>query len=419
MKLFTKYNRINLIVTVIIFLLGSIAFSFLLRYVVIKQIDEDLKIEKNEIVTFIRQHNHLPEVIKVHDQYTTYKAVNSLPQRPVRYYTEKIKDKRHHDDEIIRTISFDAAINNQAYRVYVSKSLEGTDDLIQSIIVITLAIIILILTSTFIINRTVLRRLWKPFYESLQQMRGFKLGTAHTLHFSNSSIEEFDLMNTTLKEAVNKAQHDYLVLKEFTENASHELQTPLAVIRSKLDLLIQDEQLSEPQSKAIQSAYDAVENMKRLNQSLLLLTKIENRQFPEQEVMALDTLLEIKLVQFHELWQSRNIAVTQDVAATSIRGNPQLTAFLLNNLLSNATRHNISNGAVHVLLQPALLQISNTGNNGELDKAALFNRFYKTATTGDHHGLGLSIVKQICEVSGYSCTYHFQPPNRHVFSISW
>jgi len=419
MKLFSKYSRINLLSTVIIFILGSLAFSVLLRYVIISQIDEDLRIEKNEIITSINHFHHLPAIIEVHDQYTEYKQINP-PQQPINFiHTRKHFDANEKENELVRTIAFDINANGKWYLVTVSKSLEGTDNLIQSIILITLTIILLILAATFVINRIVLRRLWQPFYRTLQAMQQFRLSDSQTLHFGSSNIDEFELLNATLNSALRKAQQDYQVLKEFTENASHELQTPLAVIRSKLDILIQNEQLSETESLAIQGAYDAVQNLSRLNQSLLLLAKIENRQFEESACIELEKVLEKKMLQCNEWWQSKNINLEVAIGAATIHINPMLLDILLNNLLSNATRHNIHNGCIELKLQPHQLQISNSGEPHSLDEQQIFNRFYKGTSFTGRHGLGLSIIKQICEASGLTCNYYFQHPVTHSFKIEW
>jgi signal transduction histidine kinase len=419
MKLFAKYNRINVLSTIIIFLLGSIAFTFLLRYVIIRQIDEDLNIEKNEIITAVRNFHHLPAIIEVHDQYTTYKAI-APPQHPIsRIHTGRNYNAAEREQKLVRTIEFHVNTNGGWYLVSVSKSLEGTDNLIRTIIFITLTLILLILIATFIINRIVLRRLWQPFYNTLHTVQQFKLSNTQKLHFTNSNIEEFELLNTTLSKSIGKAQQDYQSLKEFTENASHELQTPLAVIHSKLDILIQNEQLSEQESGAIQGAYQAVQNLSRLNQSLLLLAKIENKQFEESVAIQLDKVLEDKIAQFDELWQSKNISFKTALSTATIHINPTLLDILLNNLLGNATQHNVTNGFIELNLQQHNLQISNTGQPCSLDENQIYNRFYKGNHTTGKHGLGLSIIRQICDVSGFTCNYHFKSPATHSFTVQW
>ncbi len=418
MKLFTKYNRINLISTVIIFLLGSFAFSVLLRYVIINQVDEDLKIEKNEVITYANRFNHLPDVIEVRDQYTVYKSI-SKPGRTInKIFTHESYDAAEQEKELQRTIEFDINANNFWYQVSVSKSLEGTDVLIKNIIIITLSVILLILAVTFFINRIVLKKLWKPFYSTLQTMQQFTLSNAQTLNFSESNIDEFNYLNTVLTGALTKAQHDYKILKEFTENASHELQTPLAVIQSKLDLLIQNEKFTEAESNAIQSAYDALHSLRKLNQSLLLLAKIENNQFSEQTNLDVKELLQNKINQFAELWKNKNIRIDEILSAKTISGNIYLIEILLSNLLSNATKHNTSGGSIKILLQRNV-EITNTGIAQPLDEALLFKRFSKQNNASINHGLGLSIIHQICIASGYACTYNFSSPNLHTFKINW
>ena len=418
MKLFTKYNRINLLTTVGIFLLASLAFSFLLRYVVTNQVDEDLRIEKNEILTYISKNNQLPPTIDVHDQYTTYRKTERGVHHKNGFYTTKRKGGKE-DDELVRTIMFPVRAGNETYVVTVSKSLEGTDDLIQSISIITVSTIVLILLTTLLINRILLRRLWQPFYDTLATIQNFRLTGKNNISFRDSKIDEFQLLNTTLHGVINKAQQDYLVLKEFTENASHEMQTPLAILRSKLDLLIQNEDLTEAQSRTLQGSYEAIRGMKKLNESLLLLAKIDNQQFSDTTVMPLHSILEDKKTQFLEQWQNGGFEVKIHTVEAYITGNQYLVDILLNNLLSNATKHNISGGSIEIHLTQNTIAIINTGVPNALEKNSIFNRFYKGNTGAGKHGLGLSIVKQICEVSGYTCNYQFESPNLHSFLILW
>ncbi len=328
MKLFAKYNRINVVSTVIIFLLGCLAFALLIRYVILKQVDEDLKIEKNEIITYVNKYNSLPAVVEVHDQYTTYRQIPAQQTTGTEIFTHNAYDAIEHKKELQRTIEFDIHASNNWYKVSVSKSLEATNDLIQTIIIITVILVLLILAATFIINRIVLRKLWQPFYTTLKKTQLFDLNSRQRLNFDATKIDEFNYLNTTLADTFSKAQNDYKTLKEFTENASHEMQTPLAVIQSKLDLLIQNERLSENESHAIQSAYKSLQSLSRLNQSLLLLAKIENKQFREQTTIDLKELLQNKSDQFSELWNNKGLTVQTDLCGKNITGNIYLVEIL-------------------------------------------------------------------------------------------
>jgi signal transduction histidine kinase len=195
------------------------------------------------------------------------------------------------------------------------------------------------------------------------------------------------------------------------------MQTPLAIIRSKLDLAIQDQHLSEVQSATLQSAYASVKKLASLNRSLLLIAKISNDQYSGGVVLNIKYKLYDKIIQFKELWKDK-LHVTYDLGDTEIYANPDLIDILLNNLFSNASKHNVPNGKVMLRLTDASLEIRNTGRPVPLDETRMFQRFYKGSLQDDNNGLGLSIVKQICDLTGIVPSYSFGG-NIHVFTLQW
>jgi len=413
MKLFTKYNRINLLTTIIIFLLSATAFYFVIRYILINQVDSDLKIEEREIETYVKEHGVLPEPIPVKDQKISY-ALYDRDFKKRKFTTDHLEGER----DSFRVLQFGIVAKGNIYIATVAKSLESTDDLTMSILLISLVTIFVILLTFLVINRVLLKRLWQPFYSSLDILKNFRVDKKQSLGFPTTQIDEFAFMNETIRKTTNQAQQEYSLLKEFTENASHEMQTPLAIIRSKLDLLIQDENLSEDQSKNMQSVYSAIEKLSRLNQSLLLLAKIENNQYAEITSVNLKDKITEKLAAFHELWQNQNITVTSSLEDARVNLNTELADILLNNLLSNATRHNFSNGSIDVELKGRELRISNTSRERELNSKQMFLRFFSQDKKSRYNGLGLSIIKQICDVSGFNIRYSFSQ-QQHRFILSW
>lgn len=415
MKLFTRYNRINLLATIAVFLLASITFYIALRYILIDQVDRELKIEEDEIETYVKEHNVLPEPVPVKDQKITYaRATEVLKKRKINTVAELPDEKEKNS---YRALQFGLVSDGKIYIVTVAKSLKGTDSLLASILLISSITILIMLIVSTVINRVLLKHLWKPFYETLNTIKKFKLDAKQPLNFSSNAIEEFAFMNETLQNAIRQAQQDYQSLKEFTENASHEMQTPLAIIRSKLDLLIQ-ENLSEKQSKNVQPAYEAIEKLSRLTRSLLLLAKIENNQFSEISSIDLKEKIEQKIDAFNELWQNQKIAVSASLERVHINMNNELADTLLNNLFSNATRHNFANGVIHVNLTRKELTVTNSSLHNRLDEARIFSRFYKQSKEKENNGLGLSIIKHICEASGFAIQYSFTR-QQHSFTIGW
>jgi signal transduction histidine kinase len=398
----------------------------MLRYTLIRQIDEDLETEKSEIITYVSKYNKLPEALPTKDQSIIYEHVSNIFKGDSRlrgndakdiFIKEKFKTRRQEkkDDDYFRQLTFPLQVVNDYYKVTVSKPLEGIENIIRSVLVITSITILLILISAFLINRAVMIKLWSPFYSSLHTLQRFKVSTNEKLSFTETDIDEFNFMNKMLETATAKASRDYESLKEFTENASHELQTPLAIIRSKLEVLFQEENLTEQQRTAVGSAFDAIQRLSKLNQSLLFLTKIDNNQFAEIKEIDLSKLLENKITQLEELWESKHLHIDKKIEQTYIYINPSLSEILLNNLLSNAIKYTPDNGVIRILLKEKELLIANTGSHSlETDK--IFQRFYKPVNNPNSNGLGLAIIKQICDVSSFKINYSFRD-NMHCFVI--
>jgi len=216
-----------------------------------------------------------------------------------------------------------------------------------------------------------------------------------------------------------KLQQDYRSLKEFNENASHEIQTPLAIIKSKLELLIQNEALDEDQMRIINSVYEATNRMSRLNQGLLLISKIDNNQFPRAEKINFQQLIEKNLEHFEELISLKKIRVTVSFSKkVEHEMNKTLAEILVSNLLSNAIRHNLEEGEISVTMDAENLTISNTGHPLTLSPGELFERFRKSDRNSESAGLGLAIVKRILLIYNYHISYTVNGPT-HQLKISF
>jgi signal transduction histidine kinase len=416
MKLFTKYNRFNLMVMALLFVLSGGIHYLLINKVLVDEIDEALGKYQHQVRKYAREHNVLPVFRNFEEVQVNYHVIDGQREQEIRQVHLYNPEDRSWQD--FRQLTFSARVKGTWYEVAIAKPLDGTTLLTQTIVYSTLAILLFIIIVSILLNHIILRKLWQPFYTAMKEMKGFKLGNKQEPLLPETDIEEFSFMNQSLYQAISGAKDDYRILKEFTENASHETQTPLAIIRSKLDLVIQEEGLSEGQSEALRSAYAAVSRLAKLNQSLLLLAKIENQQFRTVAPINLKEKIEEKLQQFNEFWAGNRIGINCTLNPSVIEANPELIDVLLNNLLSNAGRHNIEGGEISISLMPGKLQIANTAKLNSLDPKKLFSRFYKEAQHSKHTGLGLSIVKQICDESGMTITYGFFY-QQHSFTLEW
>jgi two-component system sensor histidine kinase QseC len=415
LKLLSKYNRINIAVTIGVFLLGSIFFFFVLRYILLNQLDETLMSERQEITNYVAAHNELPEIVNTTQQWSYYEPTT----KPIAnaYFKSGIYTSDDFDKEAIRQLFFSIKAGNTFYNITITKSQQESQALLRIIIIATVTMIAIILIINFVINRKILSTLWNPFYKTIQNIKSYRLSDQHPLELQKTSIDEFASLNESVTEMSERIYKDYETLKRFTENASHEMQTPLAVIRSKTDVLIQSFDWKEKEMQQLQQIEDATQRLAKLHQSLLLLTKLENRQFLLNEEVNLTEIVEQKIREREDVLEAKKISVHKNLQQVTLSFHQHLAEILVSNLLNNAIRHTALNGGIDVVLSGETFSVSNSSLNGELDKGKIFQRFYKTDTS-EGTGLGLAIVKEICNVVGAGISYQYQN-SKHQFIIKF
>ncbi len=347
MKLQAQYNRISVVSSIIVLLIAAVGYYFLLHYVLREQLDETLRVEQVEIQDFVHVNHSLPPATTYKDQKIEFEpAENDFPQR---FSTLKLYDTADKENELSRQLIFPVQVNGQYYAASVTKSQEATEEMRGLILLITLGLIILFSVLLFFANRFLVKRLWKPFRTTLTSIKNFDLDAPSAVKTEKTSISEFNELNESINLMTEKAVKDYLSLKDFTDHASHEMQTPLAVVNSKLDILIQDPALSEKNLQHLQSIYNAIDKMSKLSQSLLLLTKIDNKQFYESREVNMQLTVKNKLQELCEWIHEKSLVINNRVNDLHITMNPQLADMLISNLVTNAIRHSEPHG--HILLQ--------------------------------------------------------------------
>jgi signal transduction histidine kinase len=398
----------------VVFILSGILYYTLVRYVLIHELDEALSDYKHKIEAYVKTNGQLPDKCFLDETLIDYYTINQ--KEPKQYYLIQRYDVNENTTHKYRQLQYSLKIGSQYYRVTVAKELEGTKMLTRTILLTTLGLILLIIAITVLINTVLLKRLWRPFYKTMDKLEDFKIGSDEHVSFGETDIDEFSLLNRNLEQTIQRAKDDYKTLKEFTENAAHEMQTPVSIIRSKLDLIIQDEGLSEKQTNAIASAYSGVKRLNKLNQSLLLLAKIENQQFDERSDIRLDEKILTKMEQFKEIWNTMELTIYTDLQATNIVANDALMDVLLNNVFSNAANHNTGGGKISIHLANGILTIANSGAPVSMVADAMFKRFNKGDQSSRSNGLGLSIVKEACVQSEILLRYYFKD-HLHYFEF--
>lgn len=415
MKLFTKYNRINISATILIFVVGSVAFYFVLDYVLIRQLDETLRSEKQEISEYIQSHQQLPDIQNTKEQWITVVKTTNPITKPIAKTIYQF-NKKETENESVRQLIFSVAVNNANYKITVNKSETETEDLLKLIILTTIGMIAMILLFNYLINRKLISQIWKPFYTTIDNIKDYA-ANQQSLSLSKEPIDEINLLNESLNRMTERIHKEYFALRSFTENASHEMQTPLAIIRSKVESLYQFAEGKENMMQQLLAIEDASLKLSKLHQSLLLLTKLENRQFVLNEQVDLNSILVQKIEERRELLNSKNIQVSIDATDFDMYFHHHLAEILISNLLNNSIRYTAPYGKISIILNKTTLAVSNSAINGSLDINRVFQRFYKATDSDMGTGLGLSIIKEICIAGRFSIQYQYKKEQHHFIIL--
>ncbi len=412
MKFLNRINKQYLITLIFVLILISVLGYFVLHAIIINETQEDIFEKEYAIIQEIKSRNNLPNLYPV----IKTKRISENKVEPKSFKEIYLIDKAEEDEEEpFLEYTNSVKINNQWYLIKIRHSLVETDALILAIALPLLLLLLLAFLFTFFLTRKQNKTLWMDFEKNLQQIKGFSFTGNQEITLKNTGISEFDLLNDTIRKMTVKLRADYLSLKEFTENASHELQTPLSVISLNLEELLQQD-LPESQLEKVHSALQSVKRLSNLNKSLLLLSKLENRQFKDEKEINLSSVVIEKLQDFQPIIESKNIKINNiNTCDFTIPMNSDLSEILIGNLLINAITHNNPDGMITVKCQPDIITFCNTGTEKPLDNSRIFNRF--TKFNSQSFGLGLAIIKQICNLYNLQIRYNYDD-GLHCFSIT-
>jgi signal transduction histidine kinase len=387
---------------------GAILYTSI-HHLVLKQVTESLLTEKDIIRDQLEMADTVPDFSDLFNhqiEVTIYKHKVVKSQNII---DTLLYDTLNHSQVEYRFLVYtDNTSDNKGYMITTSKSIDNEKSLlyeILGIIVILFAVLSLLL---IIIIISISHRLWGSFYLTLSNIRKFDIKTTREFIPVTTRITEFAQLNEVLKILTEKIRSEYLNLKEFSENASHEIQTPLAIIRLRIEQILQSPDINGELAEHLTSIGQSVNKISRINQALSLISKIENNQYPEITMVNVNRKIEAILSQFHDFIASRKLNVQLDaVEEVEIQMNPDLSDFLFSNLIGNAIKHNIDKGWIAINLNKSELIIRNSGKDPGVDTNHLFLRFKKAEHSTDSPGLGLAIVKKVVDLYGMKIRYQF------------
>jgi signal transduction histidine kinase len=435
MKLTTKFTFWYFGIMLVVLLIGGAIVYYEIQW----------KVSRVEVVRHERLNDIIAEQIRRGGDYTGHPTrkraaitripADSVPKGGSSFYTRGLEwNPEFQTNEYRLLVTSFYTINGDHYRVttysFIPSFFQLLPGVVDSFKWILLLLLVLVIVSAGLISKYILA----PFKRTMREIQSFDLKQKEAIRLPVTRTSEFRELNQFLKKMTQRAQEDYQLLKEFTENASHELQTPTAIIRGKLDLLMESD-IRDEQAILIAEMQNALERLSRIHSSLTLLTKLENREYEANVSVCISLLARATLDSFDELIQMKSLRLVTKIAEkVYVALNPALADLLLTNLVSNAIRHNVGpegggagnmgpedgmgEGWIMVNLTKEGLIISNSGREPQVPVGELFARFKKGNPGGDSIGIGLAIVRQICDLSHFMVEYQYDA-GVHSVAVGW
>jgi len=422
MKLLNKTNTYTSIATILLLLVSIATVYFLIINKIDSEQDEHLLIDKSRVIDLLKA----GEAANVFNANVGEKiSVKEIPAQTIfqdkfRDYTVEETEGIEGEDAItFRELLLQTTINNKHYEIKISHSLSEGEETGEYIAFSILIFLVFSLVILFLLNTYISKYIWSPFYNTLSWMKNWTIKNHKPLSLKTNNIDEFVELNATVNTFSQKIISDYNNLKEFTENISHETQTPVAIISAKVEMLMQEDNYSEKQKLLLSQTYKTTQKLKKLNETLIVLTRIDNNQFVDNEIIDVSQAINDKLEELIEFINIKEIKITKQLMPVEKQINPVLLNMLLNNLLINAIKYNFPlGGSIDIIANENCLIIKNTGEEATMNKEDVFARFKRYKTNDDSIGLGLSIIKKIIDFLNWEISYEYE--NKfHTFKICW
>lgn len=378
-------------------------------------LDDGLEDQKERVLSNI---HHLDFTNASRSSFLNNFRITEISELKARYIKEQFSDTLimiPEDDEPIpyRMLTTVFKDDGKYYKLQLVASTLEQDDLLERLFQGLLWLYGLVLLSIVVVNKWMLRKIWRPFYATLEKMLKFRIDEHEVIHTGHSRVREFSELNDAFEKLALHAVTAFADQRKFIENAAHELQTPLAISLNRLELFLESYDLNADQMAEIQRVIENLERSSRLNRTLLMLARIENRQYGADELVSVNEICINLLEDLDDFIREKDLTVrVYETGTLQISMNRDLAHILILNLFKNAIKYNSFSGELIVRIKSDGFQIENTGVDYPLEGEKIFQRFYKGSSDSTNVGLGLAIVKGIVDYYGMYIRYSFVN-NRH------
>lgn len=410
MKLINKISRYFLFVSILVFIFVSVGLYFVIENMVTNETDEQLINISRKVIHELKN----GKVIGF-TPFVEVSITDKVEKQDYKFEDVILSLQNDEEGEQYRQLTTFVNLSGTNYKIITRVSLIEREDMLFTIMIITMGSFLFLVLIMYATNKIVSGKVLSDFYDTLKKLESFSIKSDEHLILNKSTIEEFVQLNKSLLFLAEKAKSEYRSLKEFSEEMNHEIQTPISVIKSKLELLLQSNDLTEDNLALLETSLKNLNKLERINKSILLLNKLEHKDLFESTQLNLSAEIKNVLNDYNDFILTKNLSVKLSLdEKLTIIANHSLINILLSNLISNAIKHNVDNGNINIELKSNELTISNTGKITNNEPEKYFERFYKESNSYDSVGLGLTIAKKICDLYGFTVANQIQ---NNIYSL--
>lgn len=407
MKLRRKVNSFHLLLLGIIFPILVLCNYLLFNYIINKNVKENLGAEQQRIIAYVNENDRLPISSFIFSAEKISNQVNIKPQFKDTIFTEQ------NADDVLKSklLNFSLDAEESRFKITLEQNIIQLDKSIWLIAALNATIFLLLFLGLYFINRRVYTWLWQPFFATISDLKNFNVSTNDHLQFQKTEVEEFEQFNHVISDLITQTKRDYQNLKEFNQNISHEIQTPLTIVRNKVVSLLESKNLDTGELNRLEAIYREINKLSKIGKSLTLISRIENQEFKNFDDVDIYIAIKNILNNLEEIINFKNLDVDVNLEPTTVECDYILMDILLTNLIKNAIQHNKQEGFINIQLKNKELMVLNSGVTSELVDDKIFNRFERGNSKSDSLGLGLAISQKICEIYNYDLMYGMDKDN--------
>lgn len=419
MKLFAKTFRYLIVIQLIIVTLWSVAFYYSMMHEIYDSIDDGL--DNYKLLIIKKAASDTSILYKSQFDESNY-AIRAIPFTQAVSITDRYRDTLLYMPfekklEPVRILHTAFENNGKYYELKIISSMVEEDDLIKSLFWAVVILFCVLNITILSINHFVLKRIWKPFYKYLKRLNLFKIESDPDILPMKTDVSEFVQLNQSVDMLVKNSRKSYSNLKSFTENASHEIQTPLTSIIHHLELMLADSKLNKDHAQSAIKAHQSALRLSKINKALLLLTKLDNQQFQNRGIIDFEIIFNNVIDELSELAEFQGKTIEMEISGKFKHTmDHELASILVVNLVKNAIIHSLRGTHITIRIFDQQFSVENEGAHGPLPDEQIFTHFFKTENSAPGLGLGLAIVQSICRHEQFKIEYSFEA--KHKFTVT-